>query len=155
MPPGGPSTSVVPLLPDGPVVVGPVAGDLAGAAGPADEALAGLRAVPAWPAAPRPVTADDLLAERAVLGDAGARRRLLAEVHDPLAGAGGDLLVTAAAYLDVGSSVEAAARALVVHANTVRYRLRKTADLVGLDLTDPRHAQVVRLALVLGRVQDP
>ena len=47
--------------------------------------------------------------------------------------------------------MEATARALFLHANTVRYRLRKVADAVGRDLTQPRDAQVVRVALVLGR----
>jgi len=40
-----------------------------------------------------------------------------------------------------------------VHANTVRYRLRKVHELVGLDLTSPRDAQVVRVAFVIGRTQ--
>ena len=140
-------------LPVGPVVVGPVAEDLAGAALCVKEALAGLAAVAAWPAAPRPVPAADLLAERAVLGDESARARLLEEVHDRLAAAGGDLLVTAGAFLDSGCSLEGTARVLYVHANTVRYRLRKILDLVGLDLADPRDAQVVRVAFVIGRTQ--
>ncbi|MGZ6804881.1 MAG: PucR family transcriptional regulator, partial [Nocardioidaceae bacterium] len=151
---GRPETAVEQLaaaLPDGPVVVGPLVEDLAAAAGGVRAALAGLSAVAAWPGAPRPVSAGDLLAERAVLGDPLARQRLLEEVHGPLAAAGGDLLATAAAFLDAGSSLEGTARVLFVHANTVRYRLRKILELVGLDLTEPRDAQVVRLAFVMGR----
>ena len=87
-----------------------------------------------------------LLAERAVLGDEYARLRLLEEVHSPLAEAGGDLLRTAAAFLDGGGSVEGTGRALFLHPNTVRYRLRKVVDTIGHDLTAPRDAQVVRLA---------
>jgi DNA-binding PucR family transcriptional regulator len=34
----------------------------------------------------------------------------------------------------------------------VRYRLRKIAETVGRDLTQARDAQVVRLALIVGRV---
>ena len=138
-------------LPDGPVVHGPVVDELEQAAPCVEEALAGLAAVAAWPDAPRPVAAGALLAERAVLGDATARRRLLEEVHIPLRDAGGDLLATAAAYLDGGSSIEGTGRALFVHPNTVRHRLKRIAEVVGLDLTDPRDAQVARLALVLGR----
>ena len=41
------------------------------------------------------------------LGDEIARTRVLEEVYEPLATAGGDLLVTAAAYLDAGGSLEA------------------------------------------------
>ena len=48
-------------------------------------------------------------------------------------------------------SVEAAARALFVHANTVRYRLRRIHEVTGYSPTDPRDAYALRLALTLGR----
>jgi hypothetical protein len=147
----GPVQEMSGELPDGPVVVGPVVEELDQASPCVAEALAGLAAAPAWPAAPRPVPASELLAERAVLGDPHARRRLVEEVHRPLREAGGDLLETAAAFLDAGSNVEATARGLFVHANTVRHRLRRILESVDRDLTAPRDAQVVRLALVLGR----
>lgn len=142
-------------LPDGPVVSGPVVGDLEHAAGSVAEALAGLAAVAAWPDAPRPVAAGALLAERVVLGDSTARSRLLEEVHRPIERAGGDLLHTASAFLDGGGSVEGAARDLFVHPNTVRYRLRRISETVGYDLLRARDAQVVRVALVLGRAAGP
>ena len=145
---------LVAALPDLPVVVGPQAGDLSSAAPSVQEALAGLAAVPAWPQAPRPVAAGDLLAERAVLGEQSARRRLLEEVYSPLAKSGGDLLATAAAYLEGGGSVEGTGRALFLHPNTVRYRLRKIVDTSGYDLTAPRDGLVVRLSLILGRTLD-
>jgi hypothetical protein len=140
-------------LPPGPVVVGPRVGDLVSVGGSVREALAGLAAVPAWPEAPRPVDASELLAERAVMGDVTARARLVEDVHTPLSDAGGDLLHTVAAFLEAGGSLEGAARALFVHANTVRYRLRKVNELVGLDMLRTRDAQVARTALVLGRTQ--
>jgi hypothetical protein len=142
---------LVAVLPPAPVVVGPVVAELAAASPSVQEALAGLAAVAGWPQAPRPVLAHELLAERVVLGEPAARRRLLEEVHRPLAAAGGDLLATAAAYLEGGGSVEGTGRALFLHPNTVRYRLKKLTDVVGYDLTAPREALVVRLALVLGR----
>ena len=86
------------------------------------------------------------------MGDESARRRLVEDVHIPLSDAGGDLLETVAAFLESGS-LEGAARALYVHANTVRYRLRKVSELVGLDVLRPRDAQVASTALVLGRTQ--
>lgn len=144
---------LVSVLPEGPVVVGPRVADLTEAGTAVREALAGLSAVAAWPDAPRPVLASALLAERAVLGDTTARDRLLSEVYGPLTEAGGDLLLTASAFLDAGGSVEGTARTLFVHANTVRYRIRKVHDLVGLDLSQPRDAQVTRISLVLGRTQ--
>ena len=139
------------VLPLGPVVVGPVVGELGQAATSVQEALSGLTASAAWPGAPRPVAAGDLLAERAVLGDVSAHRRLLEEVYKPMVAAGGDLIGTAAAYLEGGSSVEGTGRALFLHSNTVRYRLRKLADVLNRDLADPREALVVRMALILGR----
>ena len=62
------------------------------------------------------------------------------------------LLATLTAYLEVSGSIEGAARALFVHPNTVRYRLRKAADLTGHQPTDPRDALVLRIALTVGRL---
>ena len=138
-------------LPDQPVVIGPTAADLSSAAPSVQEALAALAAVASWPEAPRPVAASDLRAERVVLGEEAARRRLVEEVYIPLERAGGDLLQTAAAYLEGGGSVEGTGRALFLHPNTVRYRLRKLTEVCGRDITEPRAGLAVRLALLLGR----
>ncbi|HET7531952.1 MAG TPA: helix-turn-helix domain-containing protein, partial [Nocardioidaceae bacterium] len=54
-----------------------------------------------------------------------------------------------------GGSLEATARAMFVHANTVRYRLRRAADVTGLSATDPRDAYTYRVALTLGRLNPP
>ncbi len=143
------------VLPDGPVVVGPMAPDLASSAGPVAEALSGLAAAPAWPGAPRPVPSGALLVERVLLGDDTARARLLEEVYQPLAGAGGDLLLTVAAFVEGGGSVEGTGRTLFLHPNTVRYRLKKVTDLIGLDPGAPRDAQALRVALALGRTSSP
>ena len=140
-------------LPDAPVVVGPEVAELLAAASSVTEAVAGLAAVAGWTAAPRPVRAAELLAERAVLGDDTARRRLLEEVYEPMASASGDLLLTAGAYLEGGSSLEGTGRTLFLHPNTVRYRLKRLREVTGRDLTDPRDAMVVRVALLLGRTR--
>ena len=58
----------------GPLVVGPAVRTCTPAAARPRAALAGLRAAPAWPDAPRPVLAADLLPERALDGDADAAR---------------------------------------------------------------------------------
>jgi hypothetical protein len=142
---------VAAALGDGPVVIGPCVPDLVAAASATREVLAGLAAVEGWTEAPRPVRAGDLLPERVVLGDESARRRLLEEVHSPLAAAGGELLATAAAFLEGGGSIEGTGRSLFLHPNTVRYRLKKVTEATGLDLGRPRDAFAVRLALVLGR----
>ncbi|WP_300008212.1 helix-turn-helix domain-containing protein [Pseudonocardia sp.] len=138
----------------GPVVVGPVAPDLASAHTSAREALAGLRAAPGRPRAPRPVAADDLLPERALCGDAAAHRTLVEDVVDPLERAGGPLLSTLTAYLEGGGALESCARELFVHPNTVRYRLRRVSELTGLAPTVPRDALVLRTALIAARL-DP
>jgi hypothetical protein len=142
-------------FPAGPVAVGPVVADLSEVVGAVAEAQATLRAVPAWVQAPRPVASSQVLAERVVLGDDNARRRLVEEVWTPLVAARGELLPTAAAYLEEGGAVEGTARRLFLHPNTVRYRLARIRQVVGRDLTVEREAQEVRLALVLGRAGGP
>ena len=62
----------------------------------------------------------------------------------------GTLIETLAAYFQHGSSIEATARALFVHPNTVRYRLRQVAELTGFSPTDARDAFTLEIALVLG-----
>jgi hypothetical protein len=149
---------VAPIVADfgpGPVVVGPVAVGLAAAHASALAALAGLRAAPGWPDAPRPVDADELLPERAVAGDPTAVRGLVEAVVAPVEAAGGELLRTLAAYLEGGGSLEGCARALFVHPNTVRYRLRRVSELTGRSATDPRDAHVLRTALLAGRLAGP
>ncbi|MFZ0325539.1 MAG: helix-turn-helix domain-containing protein [Actinomycetes bacterium] len=155
--PGDPLVVAEGLLPQfgpGPVVVGPTVTDLTKVPRSAAAALAGRRACAAWPDAPSPVAADDLLPERALDGDAAARAQLVHEVYVPLAAASGGLLETAAAVLEKAGSLEGAARALFVHPNTVRYRLGRIADVCGYTPTQPRDAFVLRLALALGRLDD-
>ncbi len=137
---------------EGPVVVGPLVDSLPVAARSARAALAGMTACRAWPEAPRPVLADDLLPERALSGDAVARRALVDRAYRPLQQAGGALLETLTAYLEHGGSLEACARSLFVHANTVRYRLRRVSEVCGWNPTAPRERYVLQTALALGRL---
>lgn len=135
----------------GPVVFGPSAPSLADAHLSARAAMAGLRAAAGWPDAPRPVSTAELLPERALAGDGHARRQLVADIYDRLA-AHGDLLTTQAAYADHNGSVERTARALYVHPNTIRYRLKRIAEVTGLDPADARDAYTLRVAVTLGRL---
>ena len=151
--PAGVSVSLGPFGP-GPVVIGPRATGLTGAHASAREALAGLRAAAGRPDAPRPVSADDLLPERALGGDPAAHRRLVDSVVTPLVAAGGELLRTLAVYVEGGGALEACARALYVHPNTVRYRLRRIGEITGHSPTDPRDSFVLRIALVASRLHD-
>jgi hypothetical protein len=136
----------------GPLVVGPVVPDLRSAAVSARAALAGLRAAAAWPDAPRPVSADELLPERVMDGDADARTRLVAQVYEPLLAGGSALVDTLTTYLEQGSSLEATARMLFVHPNTVRYRLRRVTELTGYAPSDGRDAFALWNAIVVGRL---
>ena len=147
------ATALDPHLGEGPLVVGPTVPHLFAAGRSARAAISGHQAAPAWPAVPRPVASDDLLAERALIGDGPARDALSARIVRPLAEAsGGSLLSTAAAWLDGGLGVEGTARALIVHPNTVRYRLAGIEKATGYDLTDPHDAQTVRIALAMHRL---
>jgi DNA-binding PucR family transcriptional regulator len=128
-------------------------GDLLSATRSAQAAAAGLRACAAWPDAPRPVLADDLLPERALAGDPAARQQLVEEIYTPLDEAGSALLDTLSVYLEQASSLEGAARMLFVHPNTVRYRLRRVTDVTGYAPSDVRSAFTLRIALALGRLQ--
>ncbi|GEP34287.1 PucR family transcriptional regulator [Nocardioides szechwanensis] len=142
---------IVELVGAGPVVVGPVTEDLSHAHLSARAALSAYRAASGWPEAPRPVRSSDLLPERALAGDGHARRHLVEEVYLPLLEARGTLIETLAAYFETGSSLEATSRALFVHANTVRYRLRQVGDVTGYTPAHHRDALTLQIALVLGR----
>ncbi len=133
----------------GPVVRGPVVDRLSAAGVSAAAALAGWRAARAWPGAPRPVTSDALLPERALDGDPLARAALTEQVVRPLRTTGGGVLETVRAVLAGGGNLEASARALFVHPNTVRYRLKRAAELTGQVATDPRGAWTLQVALAL------
>ena len=148
---GTAAASVAELFGEGPVVVGPVTDGLDHAHLSARAAMSAYRAASGWPEAPRPVRSSELLPERVLGGDGHARRHVVDEIYLPLLHARGTLIETLTAYVDSGESIEATGRALFVHPNTVRYRLRQVADLTGFSPSDPRDAFVLRIALVLGR----
>ena len=106
----------------------------------------------AWPQAPRPVSTHELLPERALAGDKDAHEELVNRIYLVLA-AEPTLLQTLACFLELAPSLEATARHLFVHPNTVRYRLRRISEVTGLSAQDPRDAYSLRIALTLGRAQ--
>lgn len=135
----------------GPVVVSDLCPSLAEVPDAARSTLSALRAAWGWPDAPRPVHVSELLPERALLGEQVAVRALVTSIYDVLLDDAG-LYDTACAYLERTPSLEATARALFVHTNTVRYRLRRITELTGWSPTDARGAFTLRLALTLGRL---
>jgi DNA-binding PucR family transcriptional regulator len=146
------ATALIPAFGEGPLVVGPTVSDLAQAGTSARAALAAQRVVPAWPDAPRPVHADDLLPERALDGDPLARSQLAEQIYPRILAAGPAAVETVTAYLATAGGLQATARQLYVHVNTVRYRLRRVAEACDLTPDLPRDAFVLRVALTLGRL---
>ncbi len=137
---------------DGPLVLGPTVENLIDASRSARAALAGVAVARSWRHAPRPVGADDLLPERALAGDGLARRTLIEQIYEPLLAHSTELLETLWCYLDNGRSLEATARELFVHPNTVRYRLKRVSEVIGWDATGPREALILQTALILGSI---
>jgi len=65
---------------------------------------------------------------------------------------GGDLAASVLAWLDAHGDVRAAAQALTVHPNTLRYRVRRATAVAGLRLADPRARLVHHLHLLAARL---
>jgi DNA-binding PucR family transcriptional regulator len=86
----------------------------------------------------------DLLAGRPELSHPGVS---VLAAHD--AERGGELVTSVLAHLDALGDVRAAAAALNVHPNTLRYRLRRARELSGIDLDDPRERLACHLQLLL------
>ena len=59
---------------------------------------------------------------------------------------GSDLVRTLSQYLDRGGSYEATATALIVHRNTLKYRLQRIRQITGLELADPETCFNLKLA---------
>ena len=134
----------------GPVVIGPTADEASAIPSSCAQAVSAYAVARGWPDAPRPVAAGDLLPERALAGEALARAQLIAELTEVLADP--DLLQTLEVHLERRTSLEGTARALYVHPNTVRYRLRRIEALTGRSASDPRDALAMRLGLILSRL---
>ncbi|MBA8816047.1 hypothetical protein FHX48_001120 [Microbacterium halimionae] len=144
------ATRLEPRFGAGYLVLGPTVPALVDASQSARAALAGFAVARAWRHAPRPVEADDLLPERALAGDALAKLTLVERIFRPLQAHSPDLVATLWSYLDNGRSLEATARELFVHPNTVRYRLKRVSEVIGWDATGPREALILQTALILG-----
>lgn len=132
------------------LVLGPAVPALVDASLSARAALAGFAVARSWRNAPRPVEADDVLPERALAGDPLAKQTLVDRIYRPLQAHSTDLVTTLWSYLDNGRSLEATARELFVHPNTVRYRLKRVSEVIGWDATGPREALILQTALILG-----
>ncbi|WP_241978230.1 CdaR family transcriptional regulator [Cryobacterium sp. Hz9] len=143
-----------PIFGPGHLVLGHEVPNLVDASKSAKAALAGFAVARSWRNAPRPVQADDLLPERALAGDPLARATLIHRIYRPLQAHSTELLTTLWCYLDNGRSLEATARELFVHPNTVRYRLKRVSEVIGYDATGAREALILQSALIIGSISD-
>jgi PucR C-terminal helix-turn-helix domain/GGDEF-like domain len=149
------ATKLEPSFGPGHLVLGHEVPSLVEAAKSAKAALAGFAVARSWRNAPRPTLADDLLPERALAGDPLARSTLVNRVYRPLQAHSTELLSTLWCYLDNGRSLEATAREMFVHPNTVRYRLKRISEVIGWDATGSREALILQTALILGSIAEP
>jgi len=138
----------------GHLVLGPTVPALIDASRSARAALAGFAVVKARRVEERPMHADELLPERALAGDPLARQNLIDQIYRPLSDHPTDLLSTLWCYLDNARSLEATARELFVHPNTVRYRLKRIGEVIGWDPTAARASLVLQTALIVGSIAD-
>jgi PucR C-terminal helix-turn-helix domain/GGDEF-like domain len=149
------ATKLEPSFGPGHLVLGHEVSSLVDAAKSAKAALAGFAVARSWRNAPRPALADDLLPERALAGDPLARSTLVSRIYRPLQAHSTELLSTLWCYLDNGRSLEATAREMFVHPNTVRYRLKRISEVIGWDATGSREALILQTALILGSIAEP
>ena len=117
------------------------------------EAIAGYGVKSAAVENTRVVAAADLLAERAINSDALAKIELV-QIYNNLMRVDPDLIKTLDNYFASGGSLEATARKLHIHVNTVRYRLKGITQTSGLNPTQPRDAYTLQVALSLGKLED-
>ncbi|TDD35312.1 PucR family transcriptional regulator, partial [Nonomuraea terrae] len=85
--------------------------------------------------------------------DPAAAQAFSAAVLAPLTGYGSraDLVRSLRAYLECNGHWDAAAQRLGVHRHTLRYRMRRVAELLGRDLDDPGVRAELWLALEAAR----
>ena len=118
--------------------------------------LASIAVAPAIKHLPQVIHTDDVLPERALIGDSTAFNTLYNKVYQSLAPYSSDdpTLETIDMFLRFGGALDQTAHELNVHPNTVRYRLRKVAQTTGWDATNPRAAYVLQTAITIGRIRD-
>lgn len=88
----------------------------------------------------------DVIVEVMLLGNRDASQRLIQGYLQPLAGHP-QLDETIRAFIESGQSTHATAERLIVHVNTIAYRLRRIRELTGRDIRSPSDAVNFSLAL--------
>jgi sugar diacid utilization regulator len=93
------------------------------------------------------ITLGELVRDRPELRLPGVRELLRQDQER-----GKNYLETLKAYLDASGSIPAAAAAVGVHVNTMRYRVTRVQEVSGLNLDDPDHRLVVAVELLALRL---
>jgi len=113
---------------------------------------------------PGPYHYDDLGLYRLLAGlhhpAGGVARAELQRFHAETLGAlvqydhehGADLVQTLAVYFAENANASRAAASLSVHRNTLAYRLRRIAEITGVDLEDPEARLALQVALAIHRL---
>lgn len=117
------------------------------------EAIAGYRAKSALSSSERVISANDLLPERAINSDPLAQNELI-ELFKKIQDTDPHWLNTLEVFFEAGGSLEATARKLHIHVNTVRYRFKGIEQTIGLSPTKPRDNYCLQVAISLGRLQE-
>jgi DNA-binding PucR family transcriptional regulator len=99
------------------------------------------------------VAASELLPERAINSDPLAKAALVL-IYQQLLSADPDWVKTLDSYFATGNSLEATARHLHIHVNTVRYRFKGIQQATGLSPAKARDSYALQVALSLGKLQE-
>lgn len=99
---------------------------------------------------------EEILFPRALLGDADAREMLIERLVVPLVHRprGESLLDTLYTLADEGFQLVHAARALGIHISTLRYRLERIEQILGVTLDDPNVRFQLQVAIALYRLRE-
>jgi len=137
----------------GPVVMGPRVESINLARRSARAAFGAMKVIRGQNLGRKAVRSREYLAERAVIGEAEAQRALIREVYQRLQNNSPQLLETLEVFLEQNGSIEKTSNELIIHPNTVRYRLASIEKELGLDPLQSKGQFTLRIALALGRVQ--
>lgn len=129
---------------------------LAGAAAQARRVLAVVRALHGHGSSGRAEHVRAYLLLQRVADDAETQR-LVTAIMGPLETADrarrSQLVKTLAAYLDTNGNIASAARALYLNRHSLIYRLKKIADLTGLDVNEPDDRLMLEMCLKVRQLQ--
>ena len=139
-----------------PLGLTPIRSDVQGASQVLRSVVNTLLVAPSVSPLPRPLHAEEVLPERALIGDGDAREELYTSVYRSLKSQGDDdpTLETVSTFLRSGGSLDVTAKELSVHPNTVRYRLKRAAETTGWDATASREAYVLKTAIIIGSIEE-